>query len=82
MNTVYDWVTVGLFAALIVLFLQRSSLPDPPDHLRHYLIPAVGCAAANYFGNEGWHLPAIALLLGTLGFIFYVLKPFRRGDQG
>lgn len=79
MNTIYDWVTIGIFAALIVLFLQRSSLPDPPDRLIHYLIAAVGCAAANYLGNEGLHLPAAALIVLTLGFVYISLRPFGRG---
>ena len=28
METVYDWVTVAIFAGLIVLFLQRSVGPE------------------------------------------------------
>ncbi len=81
MNTVYDWLTVGIFAGLIVLFLQRSSLPDPSDHLHHYLVAALGCAGANYLGNQEWHLPAIGLLAITLAFIFYALRPFRPGGS-
>lgn len=78
MSTVYDWVSLAIFAGLVVLFLQRST----SDHterdasLLHYLGAGVGCAAANYFGNEGQHLIAVLLLIGTIGFIAYFLRPF------
>jgi hypothetical protein len=82
METAYDWITVIVFAGLIVLFLQRSQ-GEARDHLWQYLVAAVGCAATNYLGNEAlklgqpaYHFAAIALGLGTLGFIWKVLQPF------
>jgi hypothetical protein len=86
MSTVYDWVTVAIFAGLIVLFLQRSSTPgEPQDSLWQYLVASVGCALTNYFGNQAVkheggvdyldHGIAIAVLIGTLAFIWIVLKP-------
>ena len=78
MNTAYDVVSLAIFAGLIVLFLQRS-MSDEGDHdgsLVQYLIAGIGCAAANYFGNNGQHVIAIVLTLGTVGFIFHYLKPF------
>ncbi len=79
METVYDWVTLGIFAGLIVLFLERSMKPQTErnDSLLLYLTAGVGCAGANYLGNEGYHLVAIALIVATLAFVFYFLKPFR-----
>ncbi len=77
METAYDWITVGIFAGLVVLFLQRSvASEEHDDKLRDYLIAGVGCAVANYFGNEGQHAAAIVLTAATLIFIFYFLKPF------
>lgn len=91
METVFDFLTVGIFAGLIVLFLKRSVDDDTPrsdrpladnaeppvdDHLWQYLVAAVGCAAANYVGNEGYPIPAVALIGATLVFIAYVLRPF------
>lgn len=76
MNTVYDWLTVALFGGLIVLFLQRSSQETHTDHLWQYFPPALGCGIANYFGNEGNALVAVAILVATLAYIGYVLKPF------
>lgn len=74
METVYDWVAVLLFAGLVVLMLQRSSMETPPDSLWAYLPPAIGCAAANYFGNEGNDAIAIILLVSVVVYIFLVLK--------
>ena len=80
METPYDWITVGIFAGLIVLFMQRSTTEtndDINDPLWMYLAAGVGCAVANYIGNEGQHLLAVLAIVGTLGFIFHFLKPFR-----
>lgn len=79
METVYDWVSLALFGGLIVLFLERSSMPDPPDRVWHYLPPAIGCAGANYAGNEGWPLLAVLLLGAVIAYIVYILKPWVRG---
>lgn len=77
MSTIYDWVTIGLFAALIVLFLQRSTDEGPEaDSIWHYLPPSIGCAVTNYFGNEGMNVAAVALLAVTLAYAWLVLKPF------
>jgi hypothetical protein len=79
MKTIYDWVSLAIFAGLIVLFLQRSTSdrPDRDASLFYYLAGGVGCAAANYFGNKGEHVVASLLLVATVGFIIYFLKPFR-----
>lgn len=81
MQTVYDWATMIVFAGLIVLFLQRSQ-GEPRDHLWQYLVAAIGCAATNYLGNEGfrlgeplYHFAAVLLGAATVGFIFVVLRP-------
>lgn len=76
METVYDWVTVAIFAGLIVLYLQRSSIEEPRDSIWQYLGASVGCAVANYFGNEGQGILAWGIIVATVAYIFYVLKPF------
>ena len=84
METVYDWVTLGIFAGLIVLFLQRSvsDRAEKDVSLLYYLAAGAGCAAANYFGNEKQHVIAIPILVATVVFITFFLKPFdfRRGS--
>lgn len=79
METIYDWVSLAIFAGLIVLFLQRST-SDRADNdvsLLYYLGAGAGCAVANYFGNHGQTVIAVALLAATVAFIIYFLKPFK-----
>lgn len=91
METVYDWLTVMLFAALIVLFLQRSSSEDEPrDSIWQYLVASAGCALVNWVGNDkqgmisaaigdtGRNALAIALLVAVLAYVHLVLKPLDR----
>lgn len=82
METPYDWITIIVFAGLIVLFLQRSQ-GEARDHLWQYLVAAIGCAVTNFLGNEAiklddtaYHLAAVGLGVATLGFIWFVLQPF------
>jgi hypothetical protein len=88
METVYDWVTVAIFAGLVVLFVQRSTAeeeqPREHDSLLLYLGAALGCAVANYVGNQGiksgnngLQLLAAALICATIVFILYYLRPFK-----
>lgn len=82
METIYDWVSVAIFAALVVIFLQRSASPEPTsDTIWHYLPPAAGCAGANYLGNEGNDLAAIGLLAAVVAYTIMVLKPFKPSGQ-
>lgn len=91
METVYDWLTVAIFAGLIVLFLQRSSAAgEPQDSIWQYLAASVGCAVANYLGNQAIkhgetgtidylnHGLAVVVLVGTIAYIWIVLKPLKR----
>lgn len=83
METAYDWITVGIFAGLIVLFMQRSTTDDDnvDDPLWMYLAAGVGCAVANFLGNDELHVPAILALVATLAFIFHFLKPFSSSNS-
>jgi hypothetical protein len=83
LQTIFDLVTMALFAGLVVLFLQRSTTPEPRDHMYQYAPPAIGCAVANYFGNQGEKLGnqglivvAWVLVACVIGYVIYVLKPF------
>lgn len=53
-------------------------MDDPPDTIWHYMPPAIGCAVANYLGNEGMTVFAIATIVAVIGYIFVVLKPLRK----
>jgi hypothetical protein len=75
LETIFDWVTVGIFSGLIVLFLQRSTEEEPRDSMWQYLCAGVGCAVSNYLGNEGQVVFSVLLIGATLAFIWYFLKP-------
>jgi uncharacterized BrkB/YihY/UPF0761 family membrane protein len=74
-QTVYDWLTVAIFAGLITLFLQRSSADEPKDKLQHYAPAAIGCAIANYLGNQGQDILAAVCIVGIAVYVWLVLKP-------
>lgn len=78
MQTFWDWMAIAIFAAIVVIFLQRSIGPRPDgDRIINYLPPALGCATGNYVGNEGYAPIAIVLLTSTVAYIWFALKPFR-----
>jgi hypothetical protein len=76
-ETVYDWVTMAVFGGLVVLFLHRSTHPGPDDPMWRYLPPAVGCAVANYVGNQGYSVVSALILAAVLAYVLLVLHPFR-----
>lgn len=78
MQTIYDWVTLIAFSGLAMLFLQRSTAQVLTDKVWQYAPPAIGCAASNWFGNNGHAVVAIVILLASVAFVFLVLKPFAR----
>jgi hypothetical protein len=78
LTTPYDLITIGLFAGLAILFLQRSlGPPNDKDRIYYYAPPAVGCAAANWFGNQHQDLVAIAIIAVSITYTLIVLKPLR-----
>jgi apolipoprotein N-acyltransferase len=84
-ETAYDWLTIMIFAGLVVLFMQRSTSGAPQDSLWQYLTASVGCAAANWLGNQAitqgnllFHAAALGVLVATLIFVALVLRPFQR----
>ncbi len=79
MKTLYDLVTLCLFAGLVILFLQRSTMPESPnDRIYHYLPAAIGLALANWLGNQHFDVLAIGTLLATVAYVLYVLRPFNQ----
>lgn len=79
METLYDWWAVVIFGALSLTWLGRSvnkpSFPDPP---LPYGICALACATGNWLGNQAQHLPATAVLLGTMILYALVIRPLRQ----
>jgi hypothetical protein len=75
-ETVYDWITIAIFGGLVALFLHRSTSDEPKDSLLHYAPPAIGCALANYVGNQGQGVLSAVIVVAVLAYIAYVLRPF------
>lgn len=77
MSTIWDFITIAIFAGLIVLFLQRSMADEPSsdDPMWRYLVAALGCAITNYLGNEVSGIAAAVALAATILFILYELRP-------
>lgn len=80
METVWDWITVFVFAGLVTLLMQRSQAEVPKDSLWQYAPPVLGCAVANYLGNEGYAIVA-ALLLVAIGAYIYIVLDVRLPSQ-
>lgn len=78
MKTIFDLVTMAVFAGLVVLFLQRSTAEEPKDHMYQYLPPCIGFAVANYVGNHGQDVLAWVIILAVVSYVLYVLKPFNQ----
>ncbi len=68
MSTIYDFLTVAIFIGIVGFYFYRQR--EGEEDLSRYIIAAVGCALANYFGNGGYHIAAIGLILITFGFIY------------
>lgn len=76
METVFDWVTVVVFAGLVVLFLQRSTSEGPAkDSIWQYIPAAIGCAVANYLGNHDQEVLATIVVVAVIAYTLYFLKP-------
>jgi hypothetical protein len=79
MKTVFDWLTVAIFAGMAVVYLQRSAGARPAhDAAWKYLPPTVACMAANQVGNAGWSMLATVLMLAALGYVWFVIRPLDR----
>ena len=82
MQTPYDWITVAIFAGLIVVFLQRSvDDSQENDSILRYMPPSIGCAVANYLGNEGYAAAGILGIVAVLAYIYFFIKPFGVGGR-
>jgi len=80
METVYDWITVLIFAALVTRFLQCSAGPEESDeNIWHYIVPSIGCAGANWLGNSGWHWAAAMTIVASIAYsVVFIAKVGRR----
>ena len=82
MKTIYDLVSIALFAGLAILYLQRAA-SDQPDStaLWKYAVAAVSCAVADYLGNHGQALASILVFVALIVFAVIMLRPFSQGPS-
>lgn len=82
MKTIFDLVTLALFAGLAILYLQRSAsaAPDPVATWK-YAIAAIGCAVADYLGDHDQQIASILIFAAVVIFSLATLHPFRRGPS-
>lgn len=82
MQTIFDWMTVAVFAAVTVLFLQRSIGPArADDSVLRYVPPVMMCAVANWLGNAGRGGWASFLIMAAVVYFLLILRPGRRSGQ-
>jgi len=82
MKTIYDLVSVIAFAGLAILYLQRSASSSPdPVAIWKYGAAAFGCALADYLGDHGMPVAAIATFVVLALFSVVALKPFHVKDR-
>jgi hypothetical protein len=62
-----------MFAGLVTRFLSQSINQADDDPLWHYIVPSIGCAAANWLGNGDRHLAAWAVVAASLWYAYYFL---------
>jgi hypothetical protein len=78
MQTVYDWTSLGLFAVIAWVYLQRSiNRPRFSDPVIRYLPPTLGCVLGNWLGNQGYSLGAVSILIASAFYTVIILRPFR-----
>lgn len=83
MRTIYDWVTMLIFAGLVTHYLSRAVRAEAnSDGFGHYLIAGAGCAIANWLGNSGHAVEAWVLIAAVVGYIgWFVLRGHRGPPQ-
>ena len=82
MKSIYDLVSIILFAGLAVLYLQRSASREPDSvALWNYAVAAVGCAVADYLGNHDQPVASVLSFIALIIFSIFMLRPFSQGPS-
>jgi len=79
MTTVYDIVTVGCFACIVLTYFMFTE--GGTKLLAHFMLPSVAFAVANQVGNAGlkfgnaWmNVLAIVLIAAGIGYTYIVVR--------
>lgn len=77
MKTIFDFLSIGLFAGLAILYLQRSASAERDTiALWKYAVPAIGCGVSNYLGNNNQVIAAVVMIVASVIFSIVMLRPF------
>lgn len=71
MSTIFDFATVLVFLFIVVLFFHFSK--DEDQDILAYIWPSIGCALANYFGNNTFDLVAWIFISLTLLYVYWFI---------
>ena len=78
MSTVYDFVTVALFASLVAVFLFLTDRRS--ETVSCLLISGVSVAVANQLGNAGQGTLAVALLAAAMVYAALIVRAHPAND--
>lgn len=79
MQTIFDWLSVILFGLIALTFLQRSvKRPQFHDPILGYLPPTLGCVLSNWLGNNKYELTACFVLIISVVYTWYVIRPLKK----
>jgi multidrug transporter EmrE-like cation transporter len=83
MKTIYDVISMIIFAGIAVLYLHRSASEEQDQTaLWKYAVAAGGCAVADYLGNHDQVVAAVVVFLALIVFSVVMLQPFKSGPSG
>ena len=81
MRTVFDFVSIAVFAAVAVMFIQAVVTERVKlKQVWKYGLAGAGCALANHLGDDGLRIEAVFVALLTVAFALLVLLPITSGE--
>ncbi len=72
MTSIYDFASTAIFIVAVALFFYRLQRQDEP--LWPYVGISIGCAIANWAGDEGYHIVGGGALFLALASVIYLAK--------
>ena len=82
MKTIYDVVSIIIFAGIAILYLHRSAADEADETaLWKYAVAAGGCAVADYLGNHDEAFASVLIFVALIVFSLVMLQPFKRGPS-
>ncbi len=80
MASLFDIFSVALFIATASIFFVRFRHEDP--RLAPYLVISIGCAFANWLGDNGIEITAIVILAASAFLLLHLTSAPYQEDTG